>query len=65
MNDNYTIKPSSIEHAQALALIAELQALLEYAAGRGIDVYDDDGEAIFDFGYWAGECQKVLLPSVK
>ena len=63
MNDNHIIEPTSVSHAQALALVADLQVILSHAARRGCDVRDDNGELVFDFDFWARECQMVLIGS--
>lgn len=63
MNDNHIIEPTNASHAQALALIADLQVILSHAARRGCDVHDSNGDLVFDFDFWARECQMVLIGS--
>lgn len=58
MNDNTF--PTSPEHAQALALIADLQLILSGMHKAGLDRLDENGEAVFQPDFWAGECAKLL-----
>lgn len=57
MNDN--LLPEGPAHAAALALINDLMLILGNADRCGLDRYDNDGEPIFCFGFWADECAKV------
>jgi hypothetical protein len=58
MNDNTF--PTSREHAEALALIADLQLILAGMHKAGLDRLDENGERVFQPDFWAGECAKLL-----
>lgn len=57
MNDNLT--PEGPAHAYALGLLNDLAVLLRNAEARGLDVLDENGERVFQFGFWADECDKA------
>lgn len=54
MNDNLT--PEGPAHAIALGLLTDLAIVLRNAAMQGVEVYGPDGERIYDFGFWADQC---------
>lgn len=58
MNDNIT--PEGPAHALALGLLNDLAILLRNAQAQGVEVYDENGEAVYDFGFWADHCDVVL-----
>lgn len=58
MNDNIDVEGP--RHAIALELINDLMLLLGNAHACGLDRYDVDGEAVFEFGFWSQECAKIL-----
>ena len=58
MNDN--LVPDGPNHAFALALLNDLMVVLANAHATGMERYDDKGEAIYDFGFWANECAKAV-----
>jgi hypothetical protein len=58
MNDN--LNADSPNHAVALALLNDLMIVLANAHATGMERYDDKGEAIYDFGFWANECAKAV-----
>ena len=58
MNDN-TI-PEGPNHAAALALLNDLMLILANASKAGLERYDSNGEAVFDFSFWSNECAKVV-----
>lgn len=58
MNDN--INATSAEHAQALALISDLQLILSGMHKAGLDRIGADGEPVFQPDFWANECAKLL-----
>lgn len=57
MNDNIMVEGPA--HAAALGLINDLMLILANADRCGLDRYDDTGEPVFCFGFWAEECAKV------
>lgn len=58
MNDN--ISADSPNHAAALALLNDLMLILANASKAGLERYDADGEAVFDFAFWSNECAKMI-----
>jgi len=58
MNDN--LIPDSPNHAAALALLNDLMLILANASKAGLERYDANGEAVFDFAFWANECAKII-----
>jgi len=58
MNDN--TDPEGPRHAHALSLINDLAILLRNAESRGLEVIDGKGEKVFQFGWWAKQCDKQL-----
>lgn len=58
MNDN--LNADSPNHAAALSLLNDLMLLLRNASQMGMERYNADGEAIYDFAFWANECAKVV-----
>lgn len=58
MNDN--MDPEGPRHAQALSLLNDLALILRNAEARGIDVVGADGERVFQFGWWAKQCDAAL-----
>ena len=58
MNDN--THPEGPRHAQALALLNDLMLLLSNMERAGLDRVDADGERVYDPGFWANECAKVI-----
>jgi hypothetical protein len=58
MNDNLTHEGPA--HLFATNLLNDLMILLDNASKQGVDRYDENGEPIYDFGFWAGECAKAL-----
>lgn len=58
MNDNLPTEGPA--HAAALALLNDLMLLLRNASQMGMERYNADGEAIYDFAFWANECAKVV-----
>lgn len=59
MNDNL-VSWEGPQHLFATNLLNDLMVLLDNAAKQGVDRYDENGEPIYDFGFWAGECAKAL-----
>lgn len=60
MNDNHNATQlEGPRHAEALALLSQLTPVLDNAARSGFERIDQDGEKVFDFGYWADECRRV------
>jgi len=58
MNDN--LPAEGPNHAAALSLLNDLMLLLRNASQMGMERYNSDGEAIYDFAFWANECAKVV-----
>lgn len=58
MNDNLPIEGPN--HAAALSLVNDLMLILGNMAKDGLDRAGSDGEPIYDPGFWADECAKVL-----
>jgi len=58
MNDNADVEGP--RHAEALMLISDLMLILGNMDKDGLDRADFDGEPIYDPGFWAHECAKVL-----
>jgi hypothetical protein len=58
VNDNLICEGP--RHAEALALVNDLMLILGNMAKEGLDRAGDDGEPIYDPGFWADECAKVL-----
>ena len=58
MNDN--LVPDGPNHAFALALLNDLMVVLANAHTTGMERYDEKGEPIYDFGFWANECAKAV-----
>lgn len=58
MNDN--LIPEGPNHAAALALLNDLMLILANASKAGLERYDADGEAVFDFAFWSNECAKII-----
>lgn len=58
MNDNTDFEGPA--HAYALALLNDLMVVLANAHKSGLERYDDKGEAVYDFGFWANECAKAV-----
>ncbi len=58
MNDN--LDPTSRNHAEALALLNDLYLILSNMEREGVDKPDADGEGVYQPGFWARECAKVL-----
>lgn len=58
MNDN--MEPEGPRHAQALALINDLAILLKNASARGLEVYDQNNIPVYQFAWWAKQCDKQL-----
>lgn len=58
MNDNLIVEGPN--HAAALALINDLMLILGNMDKGGLDRMGFDGEPIYDPGFWADECAKVL-----
>lgn len=58
MNDN--LNADSPNHAAALALLNDLMLVLSNASRQGLERYDNNGEPVYDFGFWANECAKMI-----
>ena len=58
MNDN--LIPDSPNHAAALALLNDLMLVLSNASRQGLERYDANGEAVYDFAFWSNECAKII-----
>lgn len=58
MNDN--LPAEGPNHAAALALLNDLMLVLSNASRQGLERYDSNGEPVYDFGFWANECAKMV-----
>ncbi len=58
MNDN--LIPEGPNHAAALALLNDLMLVLSNASRQGLERYDANGEAVYDFAFWSNECAKII-----
>ena len=58
MNDN--LPAEGPNHAAALALLNDLMLVLGNASRQGLERYDSNGVPVYDFGFWANECAKVV-----
>ena len=59
MNDNHTTLAEGPRHQEALALLEDLKIILNNAAKSGFERIDREGEKVFDFAYWAAECERI------
>jgi hypothetical protein len=58
MNDNIEIEGPA--HAHALALLNDLMLVLANASKAGLERWDANGEAVYDFAFWSNECAKAV-----
>lgn len=59
MNDNNATLAEGPRHQEALALLEDLKLILANADRSGFERMDGQGDRVFDFAYWASECQRV------
>lgn len=59
MNDNLPVYEGP-GHADCAALLTHLMLVLSNASRQGVERFDDQGEPVYDFGFWAEQCAMAL-----